>query len=114
VSGDQCRRDGIAIGKTVGAESCKTTDIYCNGGKPPMTPRGQRSIGGVTPNQCQNIAYGECQKTAMNPNMIPCGKAFAVGAFRCNAVEYRKFYEGEINELCWKRVFERVKYSTSG
>lgn len=114
VSGDQCKKDGYAIGKTVGAEACKTTDLYCNGGKPPMTPKGQRSIGGVTPNQCQNIAYGECQVAATTPSQVPCGKALSSGAFQCNAKTYKDFYVGEINELCWKLIFEKVKYNTSG
>lgn len=58
----------------------------------------------VSFNQCEKIAYGVCQSTAVNAAISPCGGSFSGGYMGCSGEEFRQKYDEEINNMCETKV----------
>jgi hypothetical protein len=105
---------GADWGRQASKSACETTKTYCNGGKPPGT-RTFGGIGQVSLPQCANIAFGRCQQVAMDPINLTgpnsaCGHSLMHGFRQCNRQQFRSFYEGEVNELCYNLVSKNLNY----
>eukprot|EP00878_Enallax_costatus_P030005 GHUV01032593.1.p2 GENE.GHUV01032593.1~~GHUV01032593.1.p2 ORF type:complete len:191 (+),score=26.56 GHUV01032593.1:225-797(+) len=105
---DKCKRFGADKGRQIGQDSCGTVRKYCSGSQKPV---GARRGGKVTLTQCENIAYGECQKSAKNAagSLIPLSacrlQVLGFGGFQqCSKQQWNDFFNGEVDELCEKAV----------
>ncbi|KAF8055599.1 och1 [Scenedesmus sp. PABB004] len=102
VNGDRCIKFGRDAGWKIGKDACATAQSFCRGGQR-SGPGVGRSFP-VTLSQCENIAYGACQKKAEEAARYgQCRWSFN-GYAQCNRQQFTNFFTAEVNELCNRAV----------